>query len=60
MKKLVLFFVAAVAVSFAACGNKTAEEATTQDSVQNVTPEVISEVVDSASNVATEVIADPQ
>ncbi len=56
MKKIVLFFVAAVAVSFAACGNKSTEEAT-QDSVQVVTPEVVVETVDSVATVDTTAVA---
>ncbi|MCF0197761.1 MAG: hypothetical protein HUK02_00355 [Bacteroidaceae bacterium] len=44
MKKVFLFAMAAVAMSFAACGNKTAENAAGVDSIDTVA--VIDEVVD--------------
>lgn len=55
MKKLVLFAVAAVAISFASCGNKAAENAAENaDSVQTQVQEVApvadtTAVVDSAA-----------
>ena len=45
MKKLVFMFVAIAAISFASCGNKTAQTAATADSD--------TAVVDSADTVAT-------
>ncbi len=51
MKKLVFMFVAVAAISFASCGNKTAQaEAVDSDS--------IAEVVDTAAAVADTVAAD--
>ncbi|MDR0873079.1 MAG: hypothetical protein LBN27_06375 [Prevotellaceae bacterium] len=38
MKKLVLFFAAAVAVSFASCGSKTAETTEVEPAVEEVAP----------------------
>ena len=56
MKKLVLFFVAVVAVAFASCGAKeTTEEATEEVAVEEVAPVVADSaavVVDSAAVVA--------
>ncbi|MBR1547377.1 MAG: hypothetical protein IJ637_01455 [Prevotella sp.] len=50
MKKLVFMFVAVAAISFASCGNKTAQaEAVDSDS--------IAEVVDSADTVAADTVA---
>ena len=49
MKKLVLMFVAVAAISFASCGNKTAQaEAVDSDSIA---------VVDSADTVAADTVA---
>ena len=44
MKKLAFVFAAVVAVSFASCGNKTAENAETADST--VEAEIVEEVVE--------------
>lgn len=55
MKKLVLFFAAVVAVAFASCGPKPAEEATEEVAVEEVAPVVADSaavVVDSAAVVA--------
>lgn len=49
MKKLVLFFVAVVAVSFASCGGAKTEQAPATDSVAAV-EEVTEAVVDTATN----------
>ena len=48
MKKLVLFFAVAFAMSFASCGNKAAESTEATDSVA-VVEEVAVEAVDSAA-----------
>ncbi len=48
MKKLVLFFAVAFAMSFASCGNKAAESTEATDSVA-VVEEVVVETVDSAA-----------
>ena len=48
MKKLVLFFAVAFAMSFASCGNKAAESTEAVDSVA-VVEEVAVETVDSAA-----------
>ncbi|MGL4333248.1 MAG: PG1828 family lipoprotein [Bacteroidales bacterium] len=50
MKKLVLFFVAVVAVSFASCGGAKTEQAPATDSVAAVVEEVTEAVVDTATN----------
>lgn len=60
MKKLVLFFAVAAAISFAACSNanKTQEEAqpeAAQEQVEAPAPVVEEAVVDSAAVVAPEV-----
>ena len=50
MKKLVLFFAAAVAVTFAACGNKASEkEGKDTVAVETITEEVVTPVVDSVA-----------
>ena len=48
MKKLVLFFAVAFAMSFASCGNKAAESTEATDSVA-VVEEVAVEVVDTVA-----------
>ncbi|MGL5787304.1 MAG: hypothetical protein ACRCX4_10865 [Bacteroidales bacterium] len=51
MKKLVLFFVAVVAVSFASCGGAKTEQAPAADSAAVVEVEVATEaVVDTVTN----------
>ncbi|MGL4804958.1 MAG: hypothetical protein ACRDD8_08970 [Bacteroidales bacterium] len=50
MKKLVLFFVAVVAVSFASCGGAKTEQAPAVDSVPVVVEEVTEAVIDTATN----------
>ena len=53
MKKLVFMFVAVAAISFASCGNKTAQaEAVDSDSIA-----VVDAVVDSADTVAADTVA---
>lgn len=47
MKKLAFVFAAVVAVSFASCGNKTAENAETADST--VEAEIVEEVVEDSA-----------
>ena len=50
MKKLVLFFAAAVAVTFAACGNKASEkEVKDTVAVETITEEVVTPAVDSVT-----------
>ena len=51
MKKLVFMFVAVAAISFASCGNKTAQAEAAVDS------DSIAEVVDSADTVAADTAA---
>ncbi|MGL5317838.1 MAG: hypothetical protein ACRC9Q_03990 [Bacteroidales bacterium] len=50
MKKLVLFFVAVVAVSFASCGGAKTEQVPAVDSVAAVVEEVTEAVMDTATN----------
>lgn len=50
MKKLVLFFVAVVAVSFASCGGAKTEQAPVTDSVAAVVEEVTEAVLDTVIN----------
>ena len=50
MKKLVLFFAATVAVTFAACGNKASEkEVKDTVAVETITEEVVTPAVDSVA-----------
>lgn len=54
MKKLVFAFAAVVAVSFAACGNKTEQAAPVDtDSIEEVA-DSLTEVADSADSAATD------
>ena len=53
MKKLVFAFAAVVAVSFAACGNKTEQAAVDTDSIEEVVDSVVEDSV-----VADSVVAD--
>ena len=59
MKKLVFAFAAVVAVSFAACGNKTEQAAPVDtDSIEEVVEEAIDSIADSLATDSVEAPAD--
>ena len=53
MKKIVFMFVAMVAMTFAACGNKTAKSISTSDSDTTIVDSVDSATADSVSAIST-------
>lgn len=52
MKKTIFMFVAMIAMTFAACGNKTAKSASTSDSDTTVVDSVDSATADSVSAIS--------
>ena len=54
MKKLVFMFVAIAAISFASCGNKTAQNAATADSDTAVVDSAADSVADDTAAAATD------